>query len=133
MVMLNGLTSGSVTGLLPLAKSWLDAPPARSHTAGFESRGFDRTERAFVLTRHDALASSLDVTLQATAVSPLVNPALVIRNWNLAQAKVRVNGRLLAEGSDLRTGVTHRLDGEDLVVWMRHSGTTPLRITVSRD
>lgn len=133
MVMLNGLTSESVTGLLPLAKSWLDAPSAHAHTAGFESRGFDRTERAFVLTRRDASARSLDVTLQATAASPLVNPAIVIRNWNFAQAKVRVNGRLLTEGSAFRTGVTHRLDGEDLIVWMRHSGTTPLRITVSQN
>ena len=85
------------------------------------------------MTRRDASVNLLDVTLQATAASPLVNPALVILNWNLAQAKVRVNGRLLAEGSSLRTGITHRLDGEDLVVWMRHSGTTPLRIIVSRD
>ena len=86
-----------------------------------------------MVTRRDASAISLDVTLQATAASALVNPALVIRNWNLAQAKVRVNGRNLAEGSGLRTGITHHLDGEDLVVWMRHSGTAPLRILVSRD
>jgi hypothetical protein len=93
----------------------------------------DRTERAFVLTRRDATVSSLDVTLNATDDSPLVNPALVIRNWNLTRAKVRVNGRLVAAGSGLRTGVTHRLDGQDLVAWMRHSGTAPLRIAVSRD
>ena len=133
MVMLNGLTTGGVTELLPLAKSWLNAPPVSAHSAGFESKGFDRLERAFVLVRRDPSAASLDVTLQASPGTPLVNPALLIRNWNASQAKVRVNGRVLSEGSALRTGVTHHIDGADLVVFVRQSAETPLRITVSRD
>ncbi|MBN8730139.1 MAG: LamG domain-containing protein [Acidobacteria bacterium] len=133
MVMLNGLTTGGVTELLPLAKSWLNPPPVSAHSTGFESKGFDRLERAFVLVRREASATALDVTLQANPGSPLVNPALLIRNWNASQARVRVNGRLLSEGSALRTGLTHHIDGAGLVVFLRHSSETPLRITVSRD
>lgn len=130
MVMLNGLTNGGVSDLLPLAKSWLEAPAAQSKTAGFESRGFDRTEGAYVFARRDAAANSIDVTLQASAASPLVNPALVIKNWNAASAKVRVDGKPL---TGLQIGVTHRLDGDDLVVWIPRSVTTPMRVVVSRN
>jgi hypothetical protein len=132
MVMLNGLTTEGVSGLLPLAKSWLDAPRAIAQPGPFESLGFDRLEKAFVFARRQA-GASLEITLAASAASPLVNPALVIRNWNAAGAKVRVDGKPLSEGSELRTGITHRLDGEDLVVWLRRTSQTPLRLTVSRD
>ncbi len=132
MVMLNGLTTTSVTGLLPLAKSWLQAPQATAHTAAFDSLGFDRPERAFVFARRQD-AAALDLTLAATADSPLVNPALVIRNWNDSSVKVRLNGQLLAEGANLRTGITQRLDGQDLVVWLRRTSNAPLRLTLSRE
>jgi len=112
MVMLNGLTTGTVTDLLPLAKSWLEAPSAQLKSAGFESQGFDRTEGAYVFARRDPSAAVIDVTLQASAGSPLVKPVLVIKNWNAASAKVRVDNKPPAS---TRKGITHRLDGEDLV------------------
>ena len=132
MVMLNGLTTGGVEQLLPLAKSWLDAPPVQTKSASFEARGFDRTEGAFVFARRDAGASSLDLTIQATPNSPLIHPALVIRNWNSASAKVSVNGKSLAEGAGMRTGIIHRLDGEDLIVWIPQTRTDALHILISR-
>ena len=133
MVMLNGLTAGDVMDLLPLAKAWLEAPPIQAHTAGFHAQGFDRAEGAFLVERRNPAATTLDITLQAASGSPLVNPALVIRHWNSASAKVRVNGKLLAEGAKLRTGIIERLDGEDLVVWVPLSATTPLRIFISQN
>ncbi|MBM3753372.1 MAG: LamG domain-containing protein [Acidobacteria bacterium] len=130
MVMLNGLTTGTVTDLLPLAKSWLEAPAAQLKSAGFESQGFDRTEGAYVFARRDNSAAVIELTLQAGAGSPLVNPALVIKNWNAASAKVRVDGKPLAT---VRTGITHRLDGEDLVVWIPRTVAAPMRVIVSRN
>jgi hypothetical protein len=133
MVMLNGLTTGGVQELLPLAKSWLEAPPVQMKSSSFEARGFDRTEGAFVFARRDAAASSLEFTIQATSNSPLIHPALVIRNWNSASAKVSVNGKSLSEGMGLRTGIIHRLDGEDLIVWIPQTRTDTLRVLISRN
>jgi len=130
MVMLTGLTTGGVGNLLPLAKSWLEAPPVQLKTMGFESKGFDRPEGAFLFTHRDAAAASLDATLEATPNSPLVNPALVIRDWNATSVKVRVNGKL---STTARTGIVHRLDGQDLVVWIPLTSTTPLRVLISQN
>jgi hypothetical protein len=133
MVMLNGLTTGSVTDLLPLAKSWLQAPAVKPATQGFDSLGFDRLERAFVFKRQDPQANYLGLTLEASAASPLANPAIVIRNWNAATAKLLVDGKEPAKGMDVRTGVNPRLDGEDLVIWLGIQSAKPVRIQVSRN
>jgi hypothetical protein len=44
---------------------------------------------------------------------------------------VEIDGRLVPAGKDLRLGVLHRLEGDDLIVWIRKDATVPLRITVA--
>ena len=131
--MLNGLTEEGIGGLVPIARSWLNPPKVRIQTGDFEDRGFDRTERAFVFSRRQTSGMPLDITLDASAESPVVNPALLIRNWNGDSVRVRIDGQVLPAGKDLRAGITHTLDGEDLVVWMRRTSTKPLRITLEAE
>ena len=132
MLMLNGLTDKSGAELLPLARSWLSPPAIEVTAGGFRSEGFDATERAFVVSRDGAAASQpLQVTLRASGESPLVNPALVIRNWGLSPARVEIDGQPVPAGTDLRMGSVHRLEGDDLVVWIRKDATAPLRIRVA--
>jgi hypothetical protein len=132
MLMLNGLTDKSGAELLPLARSWLSPPAMEIAAAGFRSEGFDATERAFVVSRAGAVASQpVQITLRASGESPLVNPALVIRNWGLSPARVEIDGQSVPAGKDLRLGSVHRLEGDDLVVWIRKDATAPLRITVA--
>ena len=132
MLMLNGLTDKSGAELLPLARSWLSPPAIEVTAGGFRSEGFDATERAFVVSRDGAAASQpLQVTLRASGESPLVNPALVIRNWGLSPARVEIDGQPVPAGNDLRIGSVHRLEGDDLVVWIRKDATAPLRIRVA--
>ena len=96
------------------------------------SKGFDATERAFVVSREVAAASQpVQVTLRASGESPLVNPAIVIRNWGIAPARVEIDGQLVPAGKDLRLGSVHRLEGDDLVVWIRKDARPPPRITVA--
>ena len=71
------------------------------------------------------------MTFRASGESPVVNPALVIRNWGLSPARVEIDGRLVPAGKDLRLGSVRRLEGDDLVVWIRKDATAPLRITVA--
>jgi len=61
----------------------------------------------------------------------VVNPALVIRNWGLSPARVEIDGQPVPAGKDLRIGSVHRLEGDDLVVWIRKDAAAPLRITVA--
>ena len=132
MLMLNGLTDKWGAELLPLARSWLSPPALEVAGTGFRSEGFDATEKAFVVSREGAATSQpLQVTLRASDQSPVVNPALVIRNWGLAPARVEIDGQAAPAGKDLRVGSVHRLEGDDLVVWIRKDATAPLRIAVA--
>jgi len=98
---------------------------------GFRSEGFDATERAFVVSREGAASQPVQITLRASAESPLVNPAIVIRNWGLSPARVEIDGQPVPAGHDMRMGSVHRLESDDLVVWIRKDATAPLRITVA--
>jgi hypothetical protein len=55
----------------------------------------------------------------------------VIRNWGPSPARVDIDGQPVPAGNDLRLGSVHRLEGDDLVVWIRKDATAPLRITVA--
>ena len=87
------------------------------------AEGYQAAERAYVLRREGA-AVKADVTLRATASSPVVNPALIVRNWNGA-ARVLVNGKPAG-----RMGQVQRLDGSDLVVWLELESIQPVRIQI---
>jgi hypothetical protein len=47
------------------------------------------------------------------------DPAVVINDWGSEDASVRVDGKRVAPGPDLREGHIKRLGGIDLVVWIR--------------
>ena len=118
---MDGLTSKPAGGLAPLAKSWLN--PAAIEATGLRSVGYNAAERAYVLMREGGTAKA-EIILRATAESPVVNPALIVRNWN-GDARVLVNG--VSTG---RIGRVYRLEGTDLVVWIEVESTQPVRIQI---
>ncbi len=131
-LLLSGLTAKSPRELLPLAKSWLSPPRVDVAGDGFRSGGYDAAERAFVLL-HDASAklAPLVMTLQASEVSPGVNPAVVIKNWGDGEARITLDGKPRPVGSDLRVGHVRRLEGTDLIVWFQTEATKPLHVSVT--
>ena len=131
-LLLSGLTAKSPRELLPLAKSWLSPPRVDVAGDGFRSGGYDAAERAFVLL-HDASAklAPLVMTLQASEVSPGVNPAVVIKNWGDGEARITLDGKPRPVGTDLRVGHVRRLEGTDLIVWFQTEATKPLHVSVT--
>jgi hypothetical protein len=131
MLMLNGLTDKPAAGLLPLAKSWLSPPSVEVLGGAFQSEGFDPTERAFRLVRRKGSPSGrLEVRLNASQESPVVNPVLVVRNWGPSGAAVEVDGRPAVPGREARVGLVPGLERDDLVVWVRADSSKPLRIAL---
>lgn len=131
-LLMDGLTTQSAAELAPLGRSWVSPPPLEVQGEGFQSEGYDPAQRAFVVTRKGAAAASaLKLTLQASDSSPLVNPALVIRNWGDAPARLKINARAVAWGKDDRRGYVRKLEGTDLVVWIRQTSMAPLQITLT--
>jgi hypothetical protein len=128
-ILLHGLTTKSAAQLVPLAKSWLSAPRIEVSGVGFQSQGYDQTQRAFVVTRQTATsAPQLRIMLQASTESPLINPAFVIKNWGDADLKFRIDRKLVASGADFRYGFVPTLEGRDLVVWLKLESERPISL-----
>jgi hypothetical protein len=131
-ILLHGLTTKSAAGLVPLAKSWLSPPGIALSGAGFQSQGYDQTQRAFVIVcRTTATARQLQLSLQASSDSPLLNPAFVVKNWGDAEPKVRIEGKAVPRSSSFRYGFVPTLEGTDLVVWLQMESAQPTRVEIA--
>jgi hypothetical protein len=132
-VTLYGMTEKSVTGLVPLAQSWINPPKLILANSGVTSEGYDKYERAYVLTcGPGGSPPALELELAATEASPVVNPAFVIRNWGEANAYLAIDGEEVKRGGDFRFGHRHTLEGTDLVVWIRVETTQSIKIAVTQ-
>lgn len=130
-ILMHGMTRKSAAELVPLAKSWLSPPVPEISGAEFESEGYDPTQRAFVILRRSGAAQKLQLVLNASPNSPLIDPAFVIRNWGDADPKLIVNGRRVARGTTFRYGFVPHLEGTDLVVWLMMESMKTTRIELA--
>jgi hypothetical protein len=129
-IMMHGMTDGSATDLLPLARSWIRPPELRVQTGG-RSRGYDPAQRAYVVACDGPhTREAVRLHLAAGAESPAVNPAVVLEGWGDRAVTVEINGRRSERGGDYRAGFRHALNGLDLVVWVERTATSPLDITL---
>ncbi len=127
-IMLNGLTDKAAEDLLPLARSWLNAPEL-SVDGNLECEGYDPTQMAYVLEGSGDATLKLD----ASADSPVVNPAFEINGWGDNGVAVKLNGRALEKGEDYRVGKRVTLGGTDLILWVKTEATEPMTLTLDAD
>ena len=116
-ILMEGMLNDQPSDLIPLASSWLN-PPDLIAMSGCESKGYDRTQRAFLVS---ALGKKIALRIEATAESPILNPCFVVKNWSLnSGARLFINGKLVPAGTDARQGMVRDTDGSwTLVVWYR--------------
>ena len=117
-ILMDGLTDKPAAELVPLAKSWLK--PAPIEVSGARNLGYDSSQRAYVLMGEGA-STRATIALKGSPESPLVNPAVVIRNWS---------GGTRVTGANVRTGRVQRLEGTDLVIFIETHSTGTVRINV---
>lgn len=128
---LMGLTNQPIAAALPIARSWLRAPELTSSSKQFASDGYSRDDRAYHLRRQLSGEETLQVSIAASENHPAINPAFVIDGWGPNNAALKINGKPVAIGKDLRVGHIDHLDGTSLVVWVRGRFAEPFRITVN--
>jgi len=128
-----GLTDKSAADLAPLARSWLHPPHLRIDSAGYEENGYRNSERAYFVVRQQQSGAppALRLKLEGSTESPVVDPAIVIKDWGKKDAKVSVDGKRIQPGADLGVGHINRLEGTDLVLWMRKVSTQAVTINVA--
>jgi hypothetical protein len=91
---LYGMTELSMEDLVFVANSWNHAPDFEISSKGFESRGYDLGQRAYVIER-DAKnpGDTLSLRLQASEKSSVCNPAFVVNNWDAESLTLTLNGK----------------------------------------
>jgi hypothetical protein len=126
-----GMTDLPMEKLVTLARSW-NYPPRLKVSHGFQDHGYDRGQRAFVLSCSEHSVGDLKIEVAASEASPVYNPALVIRGWGTSGAAVAIDGKEILRGPKFRAGHHHRLDSSDLIVWIKHEATKPFEMTLTR-
>ena len=119
--MLEGMLNQEPVDLIPLAKSWINAPEI-INLDGCTSTGFDRAERAFMV---NSVEEDFTLSVAASEDNPLYNPCFVITNWaQNSPASLAVDGVGMTSGKDVRQGVIRDTDGSwKLVVWFKLQST----------
>ncbi len=126
---LTGMTDGSAAALAPLARSYRQPPAVFPQSEGYQSDGYLLAEKAFLFTRvAGKAAAELEVSIAASADSPLVNPAFVVKNWGAAGVAVSLNGKPAPLGDICRVGFRETPTGKDAIVWLRFTAESPTRL-----
>lgn len=127
---LYGMTDKPAADLLPLARAWIQPAAIKPAGGSFASVGYNRSERAYHLKRVKP-GGGLELELTGSAESPVFNPALVIQGWGEHEAALKIDGKQVLRGGDFRYGHRRTLEGTDLIVWLRLTAASTVRIAVS--
>lgn len=124
------MTKDKAEELVPLAKSWLNPPEMVISSQGFEGGNYDKAERAYILEKTAGDDNSLELILNASAESPLINPAVIIKNWGNRRASLLINGKNIKQEEDFKQGIRKSLEGDDLILWIRLDSKNPVEISL---
>ncbi len=126
---LYGMTDRPFADLMMVARSWETPPEAHVSGRGYTSEGYDRSERAYKITRANQDGSApLRLSLAASPECPVRNVALIVSNWGDHGAALAVDGQRVSRGPRFRYGHRYTLQGTDLVVWIEASSQGPIAI-----
>jgi len=127
-----GVAEKADPGLAAIGRSWAKAPELRVAGGGIASRGYDLSQRAYVLDRSGSgRSAALEGELAASGDSPVENVALVIKNWGESGAVLALDGKAVPRGRDFRFGSVRTLEGTDLVVWFKARSIKPLSFVLT--
>ncbi len=127
-----GASTQTPPELAMLARSWAQPPVLKITGTGFASQGYDLTQRAYQVECSDRLAGDLELELRASADSPIVNACFVIKGWSSDPFSVQMNGQVLQENSDYKTGIIRNLDRDDLILWIKTESVKSSKILVKK-
>ncbi len=124
---LYGMNNMSMTQLITFGRSW--SYPAELSLKGtdFISKGYNTSQRCYVLENNSDKAAKIEMSLKGSKDSPIINPALFVKNWNSEGATILLNGK---ETKECRIGINHELDGDDLVLFFFIKDDKPLKFTI---
>jgi hypothetical protein len=124
---LYGMNGMKMNELIRFGRSWAYAPEISVNGNGYISKGYEKAERCYQLENNNSKAVKVEFTLKGSKDSPVIDPAIRVKNWNSNVAKILVNGK---EYSNAKVGINHQLDGDDLVLYLPIEEMTQVTITI---
>lgn len=116
-LMLHGLTTQAVSQLVPLAENWLE-PLKLQNLKSITTWSYDPTQLAYVIQPvEDAKRISFQTKVAKT--KSMVTPAFVLKNVNDLPFDLVIDGSKVSAGQDFEFGWERRLEGIDLVIWVK--------------
>jgi len=112
---LYGMNDLSFDGIIKFGKSWAYPAGLVIQDDDFKSEGYDKSERCYKINNLSQKPKDLTISLKGSKNSPLFNPAIYVKNWNLPGAKVLVNNK---EIEGCKVGINKTLEGIDLVLFV---------------
>ena len=116
---LYGMQNAEMEDLIEMARFWSHAPKMSIKSGlGFTGGEYAMDERAYKI-RRTGKSTKLSFEIAASEKSPLVNPAIVIENWGNSHISIEIGGKTLTEDRDYFIGYDARLEGTDLIIWLK--------------
>lgn len=112
---LYGMNNLNMTDLITFGRSWSFPAELSLKGSEFQSKGYITSQRCYQLENKGRKASKIELSLKGSKDSPIINPAILVKNWNSEDAKILVNG---LEHKACRIGINHELEGDDLVLYL---------------
>ena len=128
-IMLQGMTDKK-DEVVKVAKSWLNAPEMTVASRGFAEGKYDDAERAYVLEKTASKQLSLKLAFQASDESPLINPAIIVKNWGNHEAELYVDGKIQKNPEVFKQGIRKGEEGDDLILWIRMDKKSQVEIEI---
>ncbi len=129
---LYGMNDQPFERLVPLARSWIQAPKLQVKSGNLKNPSYDFSQRAYILETLGTGSPSAELVLAAGTDSPFHNACLVIKGWGESSPQVSLDSKALAPGRDYRVGYVRTLEGTDLLVWISHESTKPVTIVLAQ-
>jgi hypothetical protein len=127
-VMLYGFTKKKADAVVPVARAWKN-PPQPGSVSGARYLGYNRDEKAFEFQSEGT--GELSFAMKAERDSPLMNPCFVIYNSSRVDPVVKVNGKTLTPGRDLRTGQSYDTEGRcKTIVWLDYESDNKTNVNI---
>jgi hypothetical protein len=124
---LYGMNKMNMTQLISFGRSW--SYPAEMSLGGnnYSTKGYNSSQRCYQIENKTNTTNPVEITLKGSKDSPVINPAIIVKNWNSSGAKILVNGK---ESTSYKTGINHELEGDDLVLFIYMHEVASVNITI---
>jgi len=124
---LYGMNGMKMNDLISFGRSWAFAPEISVSGKGYISNGYDKTERCYLLENNSSKAGKVELTIKGSNDSPVIDPAIRVKNWNSNVPKILVNGKVT---SNAKVGINRKLGGNDMLIFIPLNKKSPVNITI---